>query len=90
MATVAERVHVMATARNQLKPRMLTIRPTLAGIERLAAFAARWQEGHFYFDGLRFSASNVERPELNDLWILTTGGEVTAWEVHQMLLEELS
>ena len=80
----------MAVSRNQLKARIFTIRPTLAGIERMAAFASRWGEGWFYFDGLRFSASNVERPELSDLWILTTGGNVTAWEVHQMLLEELS
>lgn len=80
----------MATARNVLKPRMFTIRPTLAGIERMAHFAARWQECYFYFDGLRFSASNIERPELSDLWILTTGGNVTAWEVHQLLLEELN
>ena len=79
----------MATSRNALKPRMFTVHPTLAGIERLAHFAARWGEGWFYFDGLRFSASNVERPELQDLWILTTNGSVTAWEVHQMLLEEL-
>ncbi len=80
----------MATARNMLKPRMFTIRPTLAGIERMAHFAARWGEGHFYFDGLRFSASNTERPELQDLWILTTSGTVTGWEVYQMLMEELA
>jgi hypothetical protein len=80
----------MATARNALKPRMLTIRPTLAGIERLAATAARWGDAFFYFDGLRFSASNVERAELRDLWVLTTSGSVTGWEVYQMLLEELN
>lgn len=80
----------VATARNDLKPRMITIRPTLSGIERLAEFAARWGQGHFYSDQLRLSVSNVERPELQDLWVLTTGGPVTAWEVRQMLIEELS
>jgi hypothetical protein len=68
---------------------MLTIRPSMAGIERLAACAARWGDAWFYTDGLRFSVSNVERPELQDLWILATGGRVTAAEVYEMLIDEL-
>ena len=79
----------MATARNGLKPRIFTIRPSLAGIRRMSAFAARWGEAFFYTDGLRFSVSNVEVPELSDLWILTTSGTVTAWEIEQMLMDEL-
>lgn len=79
----------MATAQNNLKPRMFTIRPSLAGLRRLASFAERWGRAFFYSDGLRFSISNVERPELQDLWILTTDGTVTASEVEQMIMDEL-
>lgn len=80
----------MATARNELKPRMFTIKPSLAGIRRLASCAQRWGKAYFYTDGLAFSVSNVEIPEATDLWILTTSGSVTAWEIEQMLLEELN
>lgn len=80
----------MATSRDAVKPKMYTIRPSMAGIERMARLAANWGAAHFYADNLRISVCNVERPELQDLWILTTGGTVTAWEVRQMLIEELS
>jgi hypothetical protein len=80
----------MTVRGNHLRPKMLTIRPTLAGVQRLALMSARWGTAYFYFDGLRFSASNVERPELQDLWILTTNGNVTGWQVYQMLMEELA
>ncbi len=79
----------MATPRSALKARMLTIHPTMAGTERLARLASRWQQAYFYYDGIKLSASNVERVELEDLWILTTTGTVTMWEVYQMLLEEI-
>jgi len=80
----------MATARNVLKPRMFTIKPSMAGIRRLSSCAQRWGTAFFYTDGLAFSVSNVEIPEAQDLWILTTSGPVTAWEIEQMLIEELS
>lgn len=79
----------MATARNQLKPRFLSIRPTIAGLDRLAALAARWGEAYFYFDNLRLAVANTEREELGDCLILVTKGAVTNYEIKEMLVEEL-
>lgn len=79
----------MATARNLMSPRMFTIRPSMAGIERISSAAARWRQAYFYADDLRISVSNVERPELQDLWVLTTDGSVTAYEIRMMLIDEL-
>lgn len=76
-------------AKHHLTPKFISIRPTIAGIDRLAANAQRWGSGYFYWDNLRIAVSNAEVAELEDCLILVTKGGVTLGEVREMLMEEL-
>lgn len=76
-------------AQHHLKPKFLSIRPTMAGIDRLATLAARWGAGFFYSDNLRIAVSNIEQPELDDCLILVTRGSITALEIRELLMEEM-
>lgn len=72
-----------------MKAKFISIRPTGAGISRLAATAARWGRSYWYKDELRIALSTNERAELNDCLILVTDGPITASEIEELVVGEV-
>ena len=72
------------------KDKFISIRPTNAGIARLAATAARWGRSFWYNDGLRIAVSTCERDEIRDCLILVTAGAITAGEIEDLVLGEIT
>lgn len=72
-----------------MKSKFISIRPTGAGVSRLAATAARWGRGYWYSDNLRVALSTHEKPELQDCLILVTDGPITASEIEELVVGEL-
>ena len=72
------------------RDKFISIRPTSSGITRLANNAANWGKSFWYNDGLRIAISTSEKPELSDCLILVTAGSITAGEIEELILGEMS